>query len=105
MLRRSIYAANVAKIEAHNAETAAGLHSFTMGVNKFADMTAAEWKSGEFRSHSVLLLPCGIETESSRGHRRNSSAHATLALSTSAPALGLQCTPAATAPRRSAART
>lgn len=41
ILRRAVYAANVAKIEAHNA---AG-HSWTMSVNKFADMTAEEFKA------------------------------------------------------------
>jgi C1A family cysteine protease len=39
--RRAIFAANVAKISAHNA---AG-HSWTMGVNKFADMTGEEFKA------------------------------------------------------------
>jgi len=40
-LRRSIYAAAVQKIKAHNAEG----HSWTMGVNKFADLTAEEFKA------------------------------------------------------------
>jgi len=44
-LRRNIYAANVARIEAHNSETAQGKHTFTMGVNKFADMLPSEWKA------------------------------------------------------------
>ena len=39
---QSVFAANVAKIEKHNAEAAAGLHTFTMGVNKFADMLPEE---------------------------------------------------------------
>ena len=43
VLRRAIYAANVFKIEAHNAEATAGQHTWTMGVNKFADLTAAEF--------------------------------------------------------------
>ena len=37
---QAVYAANAAKIEAHNA---AG-HSWTMGVNKIADMMADEFK-------------------------------------------------------------
>jgi C1A family cysteine protease len=45
VLRRSIYAANVAKITQHNAEAAAGEHTWTMGVNKFSDMTADEFKA------------------------------------------------------------
>ena len=43
VLRRAIYAANVAKIEAHNAEAAQGKHTWTMGVNKFADILPAEF--------------------------------------------------------------
>jgi C1A family cysteine protease len=41
VLRRSIFAANNAKIEAHNAEG----HSWTMGVNAFADLTGEEFKA------------------------------------------------------------
>jgi len=44
VLRRSIYNANVAAIQKHNAEAAAGLHTWTMGVNKFTDMSADEFK-------------------------------------------------------------
>jgi hypothetical protein len=40
--RRSIYAANVATIDAHNARNA----SWLMGVNQFSDLTGAEFKSG-----------------------------------------------------------
>jgi len=50
VLRRSIYAANVAKVAAHNAEG----HSWTMSVNKFADLTGEEFKSrntGSYRAH------------------------------------------------------
>lgn len=41
MFRRDTYEANLNKIEAHNA----GGHSWTMGVNKFADLTADEFKA------------------------------------------------------------
>jgi C1A family cysteine protease len=41
VLRRSIFAANVAKINAHNA---AG-QTWSMGVNKFADLTGEEFKA------------------------------------------------------------
>jgi KDEL-tailed cysteine endopeptidase len=41
ILRRAIFAANVAKIEAHNAEG----HSWSMGVNQFADLTGEEFKA------------------------------------------------------------
>jgi len=44
VLRRSIYNANVAAIQKHNAEAAAGLHTWTQGVNKFTDMSADEFK-------------------------------------------------------------
>jgi len=41
VLRRSIYAANVASYEAHNAQNL----SWTMGANKFSDLTGEEWKA------------------------------------------------------------
>jgi len=41
VLRRNIFAANVAKVEKHNSEG----HSWTMGVNKFADLTGEEFKA------------------------------------------------------------
>jgi len=41
VLRRSVYAANVAKIEAHNAATS----EWKMAVNKFSDLTGEEWKA------------------------------------------------------------
>jgi C1A family cysteine protease len=41
VVRRSVYAANVAKIAAHNA----GNHGWTMEVNKFSDLTADEVKA------------------------------------------------------------
>lgn len=40
-IRKSIYDANVAKVIAHNL----GNHSWTMGINKFADLTAQEFKN------------------------------------------------------------
>jgi C1A family cysteine protease len=45
VLRRAVFAANVAKIEKHNAEAAAGLHTWTQGVNQFTDLTADEFKA------------------------------------------------------------
>jgi len=41
VIRRSIYAANVAKVSAHNAAN----QGWTMAVNKFADLTGEEFKS------------------------------------------------------------
>jgi len=41
VVRRSIYAANVARVEAHNAQNL----GWTMAVNKFSDITPEEFKS------------------------------------------------------------
>jgi len=41
--RKAIFAENLQKIQQHNAEEAKGLHTFTLGVNKFADMTSEEF--------------------------------------------------------------
>jgi cathepsin L len=54
VLRRAIFSANVAKIEKHNSEAAAGLHTWTMGVNKFADLMPEEFSArmtGGYRAH------------------------------------------------------
>jgi len=45
VLRRGIFAANVAKVQAHNELFAAGQKTFSMGINQFADMLPAEWKA------------------------------------------------------------
>jgi cathepsin L len=48
-----VFAANVAKVQAHNAEYLAGRVGWTMAVNGFADMTASEFKerfTGGYRS-------------------------------------------------------
>ena len=42
-MRRSVFAENLELINRHNAEHALGLHTFTLGVNKFADMTSEEF--------------------------------------------------------------
>merc|ERR1712055_585036 len=42
-IRKSIFAANLKFIENHNAEHALGLHTFTVGVNQFADLTNEEF--------------------------------------------------------------
>lgn len=44
--RHGIFAANLERIERHNGEFARGLHTFTLGVNAFAD-----WTVDEFRWH------------------------------------------------------
>ena len=45
------FADNLERIEKHNKEAAAGKHSFTLGVNKFTDLTNAEWRE---------FLQCGL---------------------------------------------
>ena len=44
-LRRSIFNQNLQHIEKHNAEAEQGLHSYTLGINQFADMTHEEFLS------------------------------------------------------------
>jgi len=41
--RRSIFISNLRLIQKHNAEHALGLHTFTLGVNQFADLTNEEF--------------------------------------------------------------
>ena len=41
--RKSVFADNLARIESHNAEHAAGKKSFWLGVNQFADLTNEEF--------------------------------------------------------------
>lgn len=41
--RKNIFANNLKFIEKHNAEHALGLHTFTVGINKFADLTNEEF--------------------------------------------------------------
>ena len=38
------FADNLGKIAKHNKEAAEGKHTYTLGVNKFADLTEAEWR-------------------------------------------------------------
>jgi len=42
-LRKNIFASNLKFIEKHNAEHDLGLHTFTVGVNQFADLTNEEF--------------------------------------------------------------
>merc|ERR1712236_181273 len=41
--RKAIFAANLKRIEQHNAEHAQGKHSYWLGVNQFADLTNDEF--------------------------------------------------------------
>ena len=38
------FAGNLQKIAKHNKEAAEGKHTYTLGINKFADLTEAEWR-------------------------------------------------------------
>merc|ERR1711909_183903 len=42
--RMTAFAENLEKIAKHNKEAAEGKHTYTLGVNKFADLTEAEWR-------------------------------------------------------------
>jgi len=42
--RMNAFAGNLQKIAKHNKEAAEGKHTYTLGVNKFADLTEAEWR-------------------------------------------------------------
>jgi len=42
-IRKGIFAANLKFIEKHNEEHALGLHTFTVGINQFADLTNEEF--------------------------------------------------------------
>merc|ERR1711962_1260967 len=41
--RKAIFAANLERIEKHNAEHAEGKHTYWLGINQFADLTNAEF--------------------------------------------------------------
>jgi len=42
--RMKAFAGNLQTIAKHNKEAAEGKHTYTLGVNKFADLTEAEWR-------------------------------------------------------------
>jgi len=43
--RKAVFANNLAFIEKHNAEADQGLHTFTVGINEYADLTVAEFSA------------------------------------------------------------
>merc|ERR1712227_487156 len=44
ILIMKVFADNLEKIAKHNKEAAEGKHTYTLGVNKFADLTEQEWR-------------------------------------------------------------
>merc|ERR1712168_581623 len=57
--RKSIFAANLERIEKHNAEHLEGKHSYWLGVNQFADLTNDEFVD----LHTGFAnVPTGLET-------------------------------------------
>merc|ERR1711990_950453 len=57
--RKSIFSANLERIEKHNAEHAEGKHSYWLGVNQFADLTNDEFVD----LHTGLVaVPTGHKT-------------------------------------------
>merc|ERR1712241_1546671 len=43
--RMKVFSDNLEKISKHNDEAEKGMHTFTLGVNKFADLTIEEWRN------------------------------------------------------------
>ena len=43
-MRLMTFAKNLVYINKHNEEAAQGKHTFTLGVNKYADLTNDEWR-------------------------------------------------------------
>ena len=42
--RSRVFANNWEKIHKHNKEAAEGTHTYTLGINQFADLTEEEWR-------------------------------------------------------------
>jgi len=57
--RFAIFAENIKKIERHNAQG----HSWTMGVNHFADLTDEEFKANYLNGYTNLLQPGGASAK------------------------------------------
>ena len=55
-LRRSIFEQNLQHIEKHNEEASQGMHSYTLGINQFADMTQDEFVTSRISTTRPLKL-------------------------------------------------
>eukprot|EP01147_Barroeca_monosierra_P001608 gene1608-4745_t len=53
--RAQIFADNLAFISRHNAEAARGLHTYTVGINQFADLTNEEYRQLYLSPYPGLL--------------------------------------------------
>jgi C1A family cysteine protease len=64
-VRFQVFQDNLEFINTHNAEAAAGKHTFTVGINQFADLTLAEFKAAYLRpfnstrARNEVVLPEG----------------------------------------------
>ena len=65
--RKAIFAENLKLIKIHNAEHEAGLHTFTVGVNQFADMTNAEF----VQQFNGFKKPSSFEKKNNLVHRHD----------------------------------
>jgi len=61
--RKNAFAANVEFVQKHNAEHALGLHTYTVGLNKFSDLTAEEFKQKYLSSMPMMSAVERISTD------------------------------------------
>jgi len=55
--RRAVFSDNLRLINKHNAEHARGLHSYTLGINEFADLTNEEF----VKQYNGFIAPSNVE--------------------------------------------
>ncbi len=61
-LRREIFKKNIERIEKHNEEAAQGIHSYTLGINKFTDMSFEEFRALYLGYNASLSRVKGLST-------------------------------------------
>ena len=71
--RMRAFSENLDKIAKHNKEAAEGKHTYTLGVNKFADLTEEEWRESltlnvvkegkpkHFMKSNVVAIPDAVD--------------------------------------------